>query len=63
MIREMSAGLLVGRERELQVIAGLLFGVRESGATLIIQEVAPGSASQRFWRLRDARPRTTACSC
>ena len=37
VIREMPAGLLVGRERELQVIAGLLFGVRESGATLIVR--------------------------
>ena len=37
MIREMPAGLLVGRERELLVIGGLLFGVRESGATLIVR--------------------------
>jgi len=37
MIREMPAGLLVGREGELQAIAGLLVGVRESGATLIVR--------------------------
>ncbi|HEX2309338.1 MAG TPA: ATP-binding protein, partial [Vicinamibacterales bacterium] len=37
MIREMPAGPLVGREGELQAIAGLLVGARESGATLIVR--------------------------
>jgi hypothetical protein len=37
MIREIPAGPLVGREGELQAIAGLLVGVRESGAALIVR--------------------------
>jgi DNA-binding CsgD family transcriptional regulator len=37
MIGEMPGGSLVGREGELQAIAGLLAGVRESGAALIVR--------------------------
>ena len=33
----MPAGSLVGREGEVQAIAGLLVGVRESGAALIVR--------------------------
>jgi DNA-binding CsgD family transcriptional regulator len=37
MIGEMPGGSLVGREGEVQAIAGLLVGVRESGAALIVR--------------------------